>query len=622
MATIPEKPQTNLEQYLNRIATGDGDYPAKPRTNVEQYLNYIIEEGVGAGSELVTELPEEGKDGALYVLVDNAEHPTKAYGVYTYAGGSFVLAAQPVDQSVQKVDQLPQTGQEGVLYYVLKSGSTDTYDLYRWINDDWVKVDTDIVLYAQEGSNTDGAMTQAAATAMKGLARELTADDYNFHTSGDTDNRIALWLLPPGIYRWNRDLNRNILLTRNKSVASSGYGMGAIIMDGDPSKPILLFNESSQGFGLNYWQVGGDGYYGSGKWVSFALVDNLTTDHGYEALSAKQGKVLKDSIGDLTNLTTTDKTDLVAAINEAAAGGGGGGGEAKELTAADYNYPTDNPDSVALWLMPAGMYVKNDSNVLVREQSSSYVGLGSFIVLPHSGSSQTTIIRVSEGVPGTVAKVLVNSSNGSAVSGSGDFLTGTIAQSTGTSTTDVMSQNAVTSMVFADPAVKDKVQIGRGANASGNDSVCVGTGGSASGSYSTALGRNAVALGAQSVAIGAYTSNQVNGTVAIGGNGVSGRGYNNSDYRLLTGLYDGQSAHDAATYGQLSTAIINGGTTAPTTSTVGAVGTLYSYVDTSGQTPEPHLVVCTAVSGNTYTWTDLLSGIATALQTLNQGTGY
>ena len=163
MATIPEKPQTDLEQYLNRIATGDGEIPAEPHTNVEQYLNYIIENGIGGG-ELVTELPAEGQDGRLYVLVDDADHPTKAYGVYTYAGGNYVLAAQPVDQSVQLVTTLPQEGQEGVLYYL--ETQDDTYDLYRWINGSWVKVDTDIILYGQTGNNTDGAMTQNATTSM------------------------------------------------------------------------------------------------------------------------------------------------------------------------------------------------------------------------------------------------------------------------------------------------------------------------------------------------------------------------------------------------------------------------------------------------------------------------
>ena len=76
----------------------------------------------------------------------------------------------------------------------------------------------------------------------------------------------------------------------------SGNGTGAIVMKGNSYDPILLIGEASQGFGLNYWQVTQGGWSGYGNWVSFALVDNLTTDRGYEALSAKQGKILNDKI--------------------------------------------------------------------------------------------------------------------------------------------------------------------------------------------------------------------------------------------------------------------------------------------------------------------------------------
>ena len=49
-------------------------------------------------------------------------------------------------------------------------------------------------------------------------------------------------------------------------------------------------------------------------------IDNLTTTQSYRySLDAHQGKVLNDKIGgDLSNLTTTDKTSLIAAINELA----------------------------------------------------------------------------------------------------------------------------------------------------------------------------------------------------------------------------------------------------------------------------------------------------------------
>lgn len=47
--------------------------------------------------------------------------------------------------------------------------------------------------------------------------------------------------------------------------------------------------------------------------------------------------------------------------------------------------------------------------------------------------------------------------------------------------------------------------------------------------------------------------------------------------------------------------ILNGGTTAPTTSTVGAVGTQYNCVNSG----TPEIYICTDVTGGTYTWTKI-----------------
>ena len=46
------------------------------------------------------------------------------------------------------------------------------------------------------------------------------------------------------------------------------------------------------------------------------VIDSLTSETTNKPLSANQGKVLNDTIGDLDNLTTTTKTNVVAAINE------------------------------------------------------------------------------------------------------------------------------------------------------------------------------------------------------------------------------------------------------------------------------------------------------------------
>lgn len=185
----------------------------------------------------------------------------------------------------------------------------------------------------------------------------------------------------------------------------------------------------------------------------------------------------------------------------------------------------------------------------------------------------------------------------------------TVVQTKGTSTTDVMSQNAVTSALFADPATQQLVQIGLNADAgtrisSQSGRVAIGKGAVASGQEKNiAIGHYAKAstsvYGGPAIGIGApvekdFTINiggvgriqdgkdnviigfdaSVEGSnrdycVAIGrgancsrraevniGTGRSTtKGYNNTAYRVLGGVYDGQDAHDAVTVNQVNSVI-------------------------------------------------------------------
>lgn len=148
-----------------------------------------------------------------------------------------------------------------------------------------------------------------------------------------------------------------------------------------------------------------------------------------------------------------------------------------------------------------------------------------------------------------------------------------VVQTTGTSTTDVMSQNAVTSMVFADPASLHRVQIGEQSTSSANNTIaigaassataisCVAIGGQAvarSNYAAVAIGANSLASGQGSIALGRYSSASQKGEMNIGSTDTS-YGYNNSNYRLLTGLYDAQSDHDAVNLGQMNAAIAAAG---------------------------------------------------------------
>lgn len=116
------------------------------------------------------------------------------------------------------------------------------------------------------------------------------------------------------------------------------------------------------------------------------------------------------------------------------------------------------------------------------------------------------------------------------------------------------------------------------ATAIGNSIQSVEAYGVALGDYCAAAGNAASALGFSanagakgSVALGAYSTAASVGEVNIGSSATS-HGYNSSTYRLLTGLYDGQSAHDAATVAQGNKLM----TAAPTTTDAGVLGQLWT----------------------------------------------
>ena len=190
----------------------------------------------------------------------------------------------------------------------------------------------------------------------------------------------------------------------------------------------------------------------------------------------------------------------------------------------------------------------------------------------------------------------------------------------------------------------DTIQLGKSASAYRAGAVSVGRSSYTYGANSVAIGNEAVSIRGATVAIGSLAgkkvgtstnaylddgvaigshagckvdtsdSNRLKGTISLGaysavsytgemniGTIDTSCGYNSSNYRLLSGVYDPQSAHDAATKGYVDNAVINGGTAQPTTSTVGSVGTQYNCVNNG----TPEIYICTDTTGGTYTWTKI-----------------
>ena len=123
-----------------------------------------------------------------------------------------------------------------------------------------------------------------------GKARELTAEDYNY--PADNPTSVALWELPAGIYH----AASGVALRINAAGGDSSGGTYIIGKDADNNSQILRM----RGTGLScvrYYitsRLGADLVIN--KSVFHEVFDSLTSTSTTDALSAAQGKALKDLI--------------------------------------------------------------------------------------------------------------------------------------------------------------------------------------------------------------------------------------------------------------------------------------------------------------------------------------
>lgn len=204
-----------------------------------------------------------------------------------------------------------------------------------------------------------------------------------------------------------------------------------------------------------------------------------------------------------------------------ALGGGGGGGGTSYTAGAGITIEDDtisvDTDTIQPKLTAGANITISDDTISATDTTySNFVGT--------DGTSAGTEGLVPAPTTSDTDKYLKSDGTWATVSGGGGSVT--VVQTTGTSTSDVMSQNATTSMIFGDAGTNDKIVIGTGASVSTQSSnMAIGTSASGNGTQSTAVGYSAKAM-ANGTALGynaqaGISASQTN-TTAIGQSAYSG----------------------------------------------------------------------------------------------------
>lgn len=138
-----------------------------------------------------------------------------------------------------------------------------------------------------------------------GGIKALSSADYNWHSTGTTDDKIALWKLPSGIYSYDFDIKDKVYTdTSHNCVDYMRSGMVSLIIINQSVNGawiIMATSLSGSSFRMGVQQTQGETGTPLRPFIRFPeVINDLDHTSQYDALSANQGKVLKGLIDDLT----------------------------------------------------------------------------------------------------------------------------------------------------------------------------------------------------------------------------------------------------------------------------------------------------------------------------------
>lgn len=540
----------------------------------------------GIPTLLETEVPQEILD-KIDQLEDGLEQETT---VREGADEALQLSISAVAQDLEDFKNSPDVVDIVSTYAALQAYDTsglgdndeirvltdETHDgasaYYRWdkTNSRWVfigitgpyytKSEIDATVQGLEGDIED-------VQSKIGQAEVLTVNDYNWNsqtrTAVEPFDSIALWLLDSGIYSIPSGITA---YTHIHSQSLQSFDNGLIIISSDETfsgqdvvsmislhysntYPGHVSGQTSTPYMYSVNKASGVGH--KATLLNDSSVRNDLASTGTSVpLAANQGKILNEKIGDLTTLSTTDKSSTVAAINEVISG----------LTpvvqttgVSTTSVMSQNATTSMAYSDPATKY-----HIVLGDGATNTGGGDGSVAIGRNAHAHgdTVSIGTDSGNGLALADHQINIGHGAGNNADheqsisiGDYsdadYIGAIAIGSGSN-----SSNG------AKATKRGAIAIGVSATANGERSVALGNGAlvDSVGTRSFSLGGQAYARGA--VALGAGSAANTEGTVDVGAAWHMNEetwGYLGSDYRLITGVYDPQNAHDAATKGYVDT---------------------------------------------------------------------
>lgn len=233
---LPDRPLSRKEEYLAAIAGEEGVKPDRPLSRTEEYLE-AIDEYLDTKANLV-----DGK-------VPASELPSYVDDVVEY----------------EDLAHFPAEGEKGKIYVAL-----DTNFTYRWSGSEYIQI--------------GGGGSQITV---------LTNADYNYPENNPS--RVSLALLSDGMYVVGDSAGARTFIHNTDSSCRLNSGDYAIVttpIAGSSTRYIYVYRCNQQ----NITAETTGATYGIVKKLPSGVVNSLSSYLDSDALSANQGRVLKETI--------------------------------------------------------------------------------------------------------------------------------------------------------------------------------------------------------------------------------------------------------------------------------------------------------------------------------------